>query len=232
MRQRFEEVIVDDGNRRAIDAVLDLAEGLDGPKKLFVYGPKNSGKTTFTLALGKHYSKAKDALICTTAAEMLLSIQLGDVSSDYLTKIAETRCLVVDGFEDFSNDPSVGSELFRLLVQERDAHGFSTVVFSNREYGSSGINDFSTTLKGFERITIDPLDSCGLADLAMGIQNLNREQDSSAPILNDDAIRYIARRFASKPNEIHAAMQFVFIEGRSLGKGVLSADDVAEMFAM
>ena len=51
MRMPLDEFVKTDGNREAFERIANITQPHDKPEKIFLVGPKESGKTTLVLAL-------------------------------------------------------------------------------------------------------------------------------------------------------------------------------------
>ncbi len=211
MRTALDDIVITDGNREAYETILALTQDHDEPVKMFVYGPIGAGKSTIVQARGrtKDMLSKRKVMFC-NAAELVLAVTLEEVSDEYLEKVGSADVLLIDGFEDFFKNLPTGPLLCRLLITERNKHGFDTVLFSDLPLSEFDLSALEGVLDDFVQVSVEPLDADGFVLLAHNVQATLREgKEDTAPLLADDALEYLARDYAEKGDDIRNALRYL-----------------------
>ena len=230
MRMPLDELVKTDGNREAFDRVIDITEKHDKPEKLFLVGPKESGKTTLLRArqLDKDLLSTKRVLYrpCAELPEAMRA----EVYDGFFEDLGTYEVLFLDDFEGFFEDAELGPMMCKLLLGERAQHGLDTVITSTKPLSEYDLSEFGGMLDDFEEVSIEALDADGLVTYVQGLVEDYTEEGKS-PVLAPEAIEYIARDLGQTPTMIRKATHFLMTQYEGEPGAELSRDFVEQALA-
>lgn len=230
MLKPLDELIFSDGNRESFQRIIDITQTHGKPEKLFLVGPKESGKTTVLRArqLDKDLLSTKRVLY--RPCQELPEAMRANVYDGYFDDLGKHEVLFLDDFEGFFEDEEVGPMLCRLLLQERERHGLDTVISSDKPLSEFDLSQFEGVLDDFEEIRIEALDGAGLVDYVRTLLAMYYEEGKS-PVLSEEAIDYVAHGLGEPPSMIRKALFYLMTEYSGTPGAELSRDFVVEALA-
>ncbi len=205
----MDEMVITDGNREAFEAILSIGRDASGVRRLFVWGPKGSGKSTVASARGREKDLLSTKRIVSCHAQEIVAVLKSGVNEGFLDEIGDVDVLLIDGFESFFGGDALGPEIARLLIGARNARGLATVVISDEPRSALDATALGGALDGFEELEVQPLDADGQVAFAQRLQEGLVSGRDDAPALTGDALRFIAIDFAKSPDDIRSAVRFL-----------------------
>ena len=183
----------------------------DKPEKIFLVGPKESGKTTLVRGrqLDKDLLSTKKVLYrpCSELPEAMRA----EVYDGYFEDLGTYEVLFLDDFEGFFDDPEMGPMMCKLLLGERLKRRLDTVITSTKPLSEYDLSDFGGMLGDFEEVTMEALDDAGLEEYVRGLVEDYTEEGKS-PVLSPEAIAYIAHDLGQTPTMIRKATHFLMTQ--------------------
>lgn len=228
----LDEIVVTEGNQRAFDAILSIGRTEGEPRKLFIWGPKGSGKSTVASARGREKDLLSTRRIISCHAQEILAIIKSGINDEFLNEIGEEGILLLDGFDTLFDGDEIGSELGKLLLQERNRNGLSTVVISDMALEHLDTTLLDGVLDDYEQIEVQPLDAAGLQEFAEKIYVSLRNHNDAAPVIAPDALTYIALEFAQEPKDIQNALTFLLTKEGDQTESTLTKDVVKTLLGV
>lgn len=211
MRMPLDEFVKTDGNRAAFERVANITQTHDKPEKLFLVGPKESGKTTLVRArqLDKDLLSTKKVLYrpCAELPEAMRA----EVYDGFFEDLGTYEVLFLDDFEGFFEDAEMGPMMCKLLLGERAKRGLDTVITSDKPLSEFDLSEFGGMLDDFEEITMEELDADGLVEYVQGLVEDYTEEGKS-PVLSPEAVAYIAHDLGQTPTMIRKATHFLMTQ--------------------
>lgn len=228
MRKPLDDIIVFDGNKAAFERIIGIVNE-QKPSRLFLYGPSGSGKTAVLSAREKQKDEDPSAenVMFTHAPELIAAIRL-DSNESLLVDAGSVGILLVDEFDSFFDD-EIGLEVCRLLLNERDRLGLSTVLAARKPLSSYDLSTLEGALDDFEELEAKPLDAEGRKQFARAMQKRYRGEADDAVALSDEAIEFVSIEFADNLSDVDVAIRYL-ITAAGFGKGdVISADQAKSL---
>ena len=211
MRMPLDEFVKTDGNREAFERIANITQPHDKPEKIFLVGPKESGKTTLVRGrqLDKDLLSTKKVLYrpCSELPEAMRA----EVYDGYFEDLGTYEVLFLDDFEGFFDDPEMGPMMCKLLLGERLKRRLDTVITSTKPLSEYDLSDFGGMLGDFEEVTMEALDDAGLEEYVRGLVEDYTEEVKS-PVLSPEAIAYIAHDLGQTPTMIRKATHFLMTQ--------------------
>lgn len=225
----MDEMVITDGNREAFEAILSIGRDASGARRLFVWGPKGSGKSTVASARGREKDLLSTKRIISCHAQEIAAVLKSGVNEGFLDEIGDVDILLIDGFDTFFTGDALGSEIARLLLSARNARGLATVVISDAPRSALDAAALGEALDGYEELEVRPLDADGLVAFAKRLQEGLVKGRDDAPVLTDDALRFIALDFAQSPDDIRNAVRFLLTKTEEAPGSLISAERAQEL---
>lgn len=225
----MDEMVITDGNRKAFEAILSIGHDASGARRLFVWGPKGSGKSTVASARGREKDLLSTKRIISCHAQEITAVLKSGVNEGFLDEIGDVDVLLIDGFETFFSGDALGFEIARLLLNARNARGLATVVISDAPRSALDAATLGNVLDGFEELEVKPLDGDGLVTFAVRLQEILAHGHGDAPVLTDEALRFIALDFAKSPDDIRTAVRFLLTKTEEAPGSLISAERAREL---
>lgn len=232
MATLLDEMVITDGNREAFEAILSIGRDAAGSRKLFVWGPKGSGKSSVASARGREKDLLSTRRIVSCHAQEIVAVLKSGVNEGFLDEIGDVDALLIDGFETFFNGDEVGPELVRLLLGARNARGLDTVVISDVPRSSLDEGLLGDALEGYREIEVEKLDEVGLCALAHRLQDSIRASRDELPLLSDETLRFIALDFAKDPDDIRNAVRFLLTKTEEAPASSISVERAQELLGV
>ena len=228
MRQLSDDVVITEGNAAFRTVMGALAA--EAPVRLVVCGPAGSGKTTVLQARGRERDLLSERkALYVHAQEILAAIDL-EINDSLLESVAEVGLLCLDGLDTLAAEGPRGFQMARLLIDERNRRGLSTVAAFDGATADLDVAAFEGALDGFEVAEVRPLDAEGLAEFGRRMAERFGAQEGAA-VLSDEALAYLAADFAGSADELRNAVRFL-LTARGFEAGhVVSADEAREALA-
>ena len=192
--QSLNDIIVTDENHEAISRIASLAVEHDGPERLFMYGPYESGKTVLlrACAYGEWPTGNKETMFVTP--KMVISALDKPGMDEFLGDLGVANLLFIDDFDDFLAAGSRGCECCKLLLKARNSLNGDTVVASRRPIEEYGETEIGGEIATFQQLSLFPLDYDGRINFVLNrIAKYGGKNISSK--FTDDAVRFIATEF-------------------------------------
>ncbi len=230
MATLLDEIVITEGNREAFESILTIGRNEDAPRRLFVWGPVGSGKSSVVQARGRERDLLSTRQIISCHGQEIIAILKSGVNDEFLNKIGEVDILLLDGFESLFDD-EVGVEVARLLLAARNQKGLETVVVSDVPSTDLDVESLKGALDGFTEIEVKPLDNDGRVDFARKIQASMRRGNDKAPSLDEDALRYIAIDFSQSPGDIRNAITFLLRETEQSDGAVIGLEEAVKLLS-
>ncbi len=228
----LDEIVVTEGNREAFEAILSIGRGPSTPQRLFVWGPKGSGKSSVAYARGREKDLLSTRRIISCHAQEVMASLASGVNDGFLDEIGEVDILLLDGFESLFAAPDAGPSLARLLLGTRNAKGLSTVVISDIPLAEVNGPELEGVLDGFRQIAVEPLDRDGWVEFARRVQDTVQGGRDGAPTLSDDALAFIATGFAQNPEDIRNAIRYLLTRTEEPEGSMLGAERARELLGV
>lgn len=151
-----DKFVVTSENEDVYRLVMDVTKNHDEAQKIFVVGPKESGKS---LLLRGRWEE-KDLLSTKTtmyqSCEVLPAAIRGGFPDSFFEALGDTPVLLLDDFEGLFKDDEIGPKMFELLMRERDRQGLDTVVTSTSPLASYEDPRVKPALAGFSEHLLAP----------------------------------------------------------------------------
>lgn len=225
MKLPLDAIIMTDGNRAAFQRIVDITQDHDEPVRLFLVGPKESGKTTALMArqMDKDLLSTKKVLYrpCSELPEAMRA----NVYDGYFEDLGSHDVLLLDDFEGFFEDAEMGPMLCKLLLQERARQGLDTVISAEKPLSEFDLSEFGGMLDDFEEVAVEPLSGDALVAYVAELQDTYREEGKS-PVLSAEAIAYIAHDLGEPPSMMRKAVHFLMDKYEGEPGRELSREDV------
>lgn len=226
----LDELVRTDGNREAIERIVDITNEHDKPVKLFLVGPESSGKTEIMRArqLDRDLLSPKRVLYrpCKELPEALRA----NVYETYLEDLATYEVLFLDDFEGFWEDEELGPEMCKLLLMERNRRGGDTVIASRKPMAEHDLSGFGKLFDDFEEIRIERLNYDEMVDYVNMLVGIYTIEDQS-PVLSPEAIDYIAHDLDVSMEMMRKAMHFLLTKYQGEPGEVLTRHFVEQALA-
>lgn len=208
MASLLDEVVITDGNKMGFELILNAGRPHDQPVHVFIWGPQGSGKSKVLQARGREKDLLSTRrLISAHGQEILASLNSG-VNDEFLDELGVADVLLVDGFDTLF-DTEIGTSLAKLLLKQRNGQGLDTIVVSDKPMSALDVSAMDHALDDYVEVEVAPLDEDGLVELASRVQEGLRKADETYPVLDDEALRFVAVDFADTPDDIRNAMRFL-----------------------
>ncbi len=211
MTPQLDDIVVTDGNRNAFERVIGITQKRGRQTRIFMYGPSGSGKTAVLRARGVERDMLSDRrVLFTHAAELASAIRFG-TSEKLLADAGEVDVLLIDSLDAFFKE-SIGVDVCRLLVAERNRLGLDTVIGALMPRCSYDLSRFEGVFDAFEEIAVEPLDGEGRVELVRRTAKRYGAKTGRPVALSEEALSFVANEFADDLRDIDLAIRFLVTE--------------------
>ena len=209
MKPSVDEIVLTDSNRDAFELVINITRNEVNSVNAYMFGETGSGKTFAlqTRALDKDLLSTKSVAF-SHAAELMTAIQL-ESGDRILEKVGSVDVLLLDTFDVFFRDMTIGPLLCKLLLTERISHGLSTIIAGKKALANYDLTLFGGVMDSFKEYQVKPLQKKDYLELAKKIQANCIYGKENPTILSADALNYLSQTYAKTPKDVRNVLEFL-----------------------
>ena len=232
MRTPLDALIITDGNREGFQRVIDVTQATE-PQKIFIVGPKGSGKSTVLRARMLDRDLLSTKHVTFKSCEAIVDAILGSAFDEDMDALGTTNVLLLDDFEGFFKlDEKIGPAAAQALLDFRAERGADTVITSTKaisEYENLS-EELADILSEFDEIKIESLDGEDTLALIKSFVETYADMDTT-PVLTEDAINYIANELDTPTGMKAKAVDYLMTQYTGEPGAELDAESVKAILA-
>lgn len=207
----LDEVVITEENKDVVNTIMSAGQPHRLPLRMFVYGPKGSGKSTLFQARGREKDLMSEKPMTYAHAEEIMSwLALPEeVAERMLERVGSTTMLLLDGFDCFCARGDYGQQVASLLLEARNDSGLETIVASDIPFDELDRSKLNGVIDKYLRVELKPIDIEGKKQLVRQIAENQTHTKENPPKLSEEAVDVIVELNENDFDGIRNATKFL-----------------------
>ena len=215
-------------NKALFEKLDEISAGKEPPSRLFVQGPKGTGKSTLLRGIANDAELIDPSVFVCSGADIAVALSI-KTDPHFLDKIGSVPSLYIDDITPLGAVED-GDQLLSLLIKERDRLHLNTVVVSDVSLEECGTPKAAEYLQNFDMLRIEPLDSEDQAEFARRIEAEYSIENS--PKLDDEAIKEIIDAMKGNLADVEKAIRYLVTDADCCQEKEINAERASELLTL